>query len=733
MTANTNSKIKHGLTSTRPDEIHVEPAPVSTQQDSTVVLDCDIQTESVTPAAFKRPACLGRFKSVLEQGPESFFADRELLEGLAYVAVSDKAEYAILRSAVRSAGFKIRDFDAALKPFVGSVTKSIRGSTSRGATGGYFEQAGCICRSRQTSDGPETVDLCNFTAHIVDETVRDDGAEKSTVLGIQGTLSSGRELPRIEVPSEAFDSLSWVLQYWGADAIVWPGESRNLPSAIQALSLTGKQRRTVYTHVGWTKVNDTEVGYVHAGGIITVAKNIDGVSVALDGKLAGYSLSLATSPFDIRTAVKESLRILDVLPDHIGFPLLAGVYRAAFSECDFSLFFAGRTGTGKSEVAALAQQHFGAGMTARALPESWMSTYNALEYMAFLAKDALLVVDDFNPTGSAADIQRFHRDADRLLRGQGNNAGRQRMRADCSLRPAKPPRGLILSTGEDIPKGHSLRARMLIVEFNPGDFNLTDLTPLQDSARRGRYATSMASYLQWIADDYTEIQRSGRTLVEHWRAKVVDGEQHGRTASVVAELTAGFQMFLRFAERCGAITAIQSKSLLNRCRTALVRAAQLQTDFQRSSDPVQQFQQMLKAVVSSGRGHLASELGSQPRNPQSWGWREKTWGSEENARRDWQPQGNRIGWVVGGNLYLEPDASFAEVQRMAREQGETLPLTSQTLWKRLSEKGHLASTAKNRGTLKIRVMLEGHRHSVLHVQPGFFDEPQHSDTPTPED
>src|SRR5205807_5268138 len=103
------------------------------------------------------------------------------------------------------------------------------------------------------------------------------------------------------------------------------------------------------------------------------------------------------------------------------------------------------------------------------LPANWSSTGNALEAQAFTAKDALLVVDDFAPQGSAADVQRYHREADRLLRGQGNGAGRQRMKADATLRPAKPPRGLVLSTGEDTPRGQSLRARMLVVEVSPGD------------------------------------------------------------------------------------------------------------------------------------------------------------------------------------------------------------------------------------------------------------------------
>src|SRR5437867_2728114 len=78
-------------------------------------------------------------------------------------------------------------------------------------------------------------------------------------------------------------------------------------------------------------------------------------------------------------------------------PLLAAVYRAVLAPCDFSLHVCGHTGFFKTEVAALCQQHYGAGLDARHLPASWLSTGNALEAVAFTAKDALLVVDDFSP------------------------------------------------------------------------------------------------------------------------------------------------------------------------------------------------------------------------------------------------------------------------------------------------------------------------------------------------
>src|SRR5262249_38047330 len=146
---------------------------------------------------------------------------------------------------------------------------------------------------------------------------------------------------------------------------------------------------------------------------------------------------------------------------------------------------AGPTGAGKTALAAIPQQHFGRSFNDRNLPASWLSTGNSLEATAFVAKDALLVVDDFAPTGSHWDIQRAHKEADRVVRAQGNRAGRGRLRSDGSHRPTKPPRGLILSTGEDVPRGQSTRARMVVLELSPGDLNWDALTQAQQDGEDG--------------------------------------------------------------------------------------------------------------------------------------------------------------------------------------------------------------------------------------------------------
>ena len=269
-------------------------------------------------------------------------------------------------------------------------------------------------------------------------------------------------------------------------------------------------RRTVYGHLGWRRLGD-RWAYLHSGGAIGPDGAIEGVEVDTGSdSFLSYQLPAPPEASALADAVRASLALLELGPDTITAPVLGAVYRAPLGEpspIDFSLHLTGPTGAFKTELAALAQAHFGAAFNGRCLPASWADTANMLEKKAFLAKDAVLVVDDFAPTGTTADVQRLHREADRLFRAAGNRSGRARMRADGGSRPTYYPRGLIISTGEDIPSGQSLRARLLVLELTPGEIPAD--RPLGGAGRRGRsglLAAAMAGYLRWLAPQHRRAQ-----------------------------------------------------------------------------------------------------------------------------------------------------------------------------------------------------------------------------------
>jgi hypothetical protein len=174
---------------------------------------------------------------------------------------------------------------------------------------------------------------------------------------------------------------------------------------------------------------------------------------------------------------------------------------------------------------------------------------------------------------------------------------------------------------------------------------------------------------------------------------------------------------LRFAEAAGAIDRRRLEELWERGQAAFRTVADQQGEHQRAADPVARFTEMVATVVSSGRGHVAGVDGKEPGippSPEAWGWEEREYrsGSGEAAVAHYG-RGRKIGWVVGKELYLDPDAAYAAVVELARDQGQCYAVTAQTLFRGLKEAGLLVRTEPDRTTYP--VTLEGSRRRVLHL------------------
>jgi hypothetical protein len=348
-------------------------------------------------------------------------------------------------------------------------------------------------------------------------------------------------------------------------------------------------------------------------------------------------------------------------------------------------------------------------MNRRNLPATWSSTANALEILTFHAKDALIVIDDFAPQGSAVDVSRYHAAADRVFRAAGNHAGRIRCDSTTNLREPKPPRGLILSTGEDIPRGHSVRARLLILELSKGVITASKLTECQRDAEAGLYAEAMGAFIQRMAGRYEEVQAAFLRRVAELRAKTARSTAHARTPEIIAELQAGFEVYLEFAEECGAITSVERRQLVDRCWKALAEAAAAQEKHQAATEPTGRFLNLLRGCLASGEAHLAPRSRTQAeRWAESWGWR-------LDNHQNWLPLGHCIGWVDDVHIYLEPSVAYRVAQKAARDIGDLLPVSEHMLKKRLHEKGLLVSTDSKRETLTIRRSVAGSVRDVLHL------------------
>jgi hypothetical protein len=595
------------------------------------------------------------------------------------------------------------------------------------------DEAGRICLV--TPDGEKP--LCNFDAWIVEEALHDDGEATDTHFVIEGKLASGRPLPRIEIAASAFAGLAWVTSHWGCGAVVSAGTSNkdHLRAAIQMKSESAK-RRVIYGHTGWREI-DGAWRYLHGGGALGADGNRTDIEVNPGrGNMERYRLPDPPEGDALRQAVKASLTLVELAPDkpETGVALLAAVYRAPLAEVaaiDHALFVYGSTGVFKSEWAALGLAHFGETFSSRSIPANWHDSEADVEAKAHTAKDALIVIDDFKPVGGLSEINRFHSKADRLFRGVGNQSGRGRRTANLQQRAAYHPRGMVLATGEDLPKGQSLRARLTVVENGKGDIDRARLTEAQKAAREGRLAQAMAGYVRWLAPQLTELRAAFPAYMTELREKALAAGfagGHARTPNDYASLMAGFGLFIEFAKDIGAMTDAEGCALDTLAEQALRRLMGQQGDHQADQDEVKRFFALLSSALLSGRCHLSDYInqGAPSEHPHAWGWRIVPAETPEAGRIE-KPMGERIGWIdPHGCLYLEGESSLAVAQTLARAQGSELVISKTTLWKRIHERGLLLEIEKEGQRLRLSVQrnIAGEKHRVYRLSKAVFESEQ---------
>lgn len=359
----------------------------------------------------------------------------------------------------------------------------------------------------------------------------------------------------------------------------------------------------------------------------------------------------------------------------------------------------------KSSLAAVVQCHYGFVFRHDRLPGSWSSTANALERLLHDAANVLVTVDDYAPDShhGAADV--LARTAARVFRSAGNRSGRGRMRADLTMRPDYPPRCLILSTGEDLPPGQSILARMIVTELDRGDVDVGALANAQDRAAAGVYAQAMAGFVRWLAAD--QADRDYEAELHELRSGLM-GEP-ARVPSNVANLLLGWRTFRRFARSIG--LGADLAAIKGTVEDSLAELAGAQVSHLRTEDPARRYLSLLAAALESGAAHLADPTsGSAPSEARRYGWR------RDDDGRSW-PQGTLIGYVEDDEVYLIPLAAYGVARRLGEQTDHRLTIQDSTLRKRLHQAGHLATTEGD-GRLTVRKQWAGTERRYLHLTVG---------------
>lgn len=580
------------------------------------------------------------------------------------------------------------------------------------------------------------IPLANFSAIVAEERQYDDGIESEprTLLHAYRPRNGHIEQREVEITTPQFSGMAWVPNQLGHAYVVSAGSSvrDHLRAAIQSFS-EGMVSRRIYTHTGWREI-DGQLCYLHAGGAITAGGCREDLDVDLPDALANYHLPHPPAEEEARDAVRASLRQLRLVDDGVGAVQLCRIFGPALARwfrLDFGVFVYGRTGTLKSELAALAMAHYGAGFNARSLPENWESTENAMLLKAFSIKDALFEIDDYNPSGSTGDHQALSKKADRVFRGAANRAGRGRLTSDIRLRRSYYPRGLVSASGEDLPAGRSLRARLWVLELTPGKMDLDTLTSCQRDAREGVYAAAFAAYLRWLIQHADALATELPIRYEELRAQAgLDLRDHERIPANLAGMQLILEIVFQFIAEIGALSSDVANDWHRRCGAALVEQGIQQAGLQESSEDANRAMEMLRAAFTTGRAHVIDAGRVPASKPPATDAHLLGWRGKQHTHRDsldddrepriehrWEALGEPVGYWVepdaskdrpAPELWLSPDAVYGALARIARDQGAGALRSQHRLAKALVERGYL-TPGDGRNI--------GHRHGRRNLSP----------------
>jgi hypothetical protein len=541
-----------------------------------------------------------------------------------------------------------------------------------------------------------------------------------------GTVDDGDAGMRIWYQIRVGDLAERVLQHELADGSAWerfgdpPGSAgrKNVDLLANLVRQLATEQLPIrgYTSTGWRTTSDGRQLYLSGGASIGADGACGDLIVLLPTRLERFVLSEPPTDEARGITMRASMALLD-LPRSISVPLVGAVYLAPLRELlpgaapDFTLWIQGPSQVGKSELAALAQAHWGS-FDRQSLPANFDDTPNSLEPVLYHAKDALVVVDDRHPgAGDPSTMHNIRAVTQRLLRTVGNQSNRHRLGRNLQSQPERPIRCLAIATSESGIEGESAESRAFVVPIPPGAFALAELGPHRD--RRVFYAQAMAGYIQWLAKNWAALTRRLPIRFGELRARA-QSAGHARGAGQVAHLYLGLEVATRYAVEVGAGTAPWRRELLKEAWEILARLASEQASELLEETPVQRFVSLLADGLASHSVHLLKldDPAHPPPNADAVGWIAQLNGF--SGQTLWRPGGSCLGMVTEEAYLLYAQQTYAYLQRASRDQGRVFTVDMRTLLARLDEAGYI-TISEETGVRhrQIKVRIGGERRRVI--------------------
>jgi hypothetical protein len=565
--------------------------------------------------------------------------------------------------------------------------------------GQYTIINGAFHRVVHTRDGGEDeLPLSNFAARVIEDIFKDNGAAVSRFLRIQGRLN-GAILPVITVPEAQFETMKWPRREWGVKAQVIQSKSNADHISNSIIFSSGRvPERTIYTHTGWRDIGGVMV-YLSAGGAI----GMPGIEVELPARLARYRLPQPDG--DPRGAITKSLDMVLVAEPTVTLPAWILPYLSVlncFEDMSFTAMFTGRSGAMKSVLTALALSHFGK-FTHKTLPVNWMGTRTELEKLSFLAKDTLFAIDDYAPPADSRDARELNKTVEYMLRAFGNRQGKVRANADMTSQETFYPRGLLVTSGEQLPPpGVSRSARILPIPVKIEDFaddgeqNYYMLTTAQKDA--ALYPMAMAHYIKWIQDNWTRVGADFHNTYDKYQQLAPKKGVHLRLVESVALMQTGYCVATQFACEKGAMKESTREGSVAECWDILAALLSRQNIQITSEKPGVRFIEVLQSLLASGRAafRTRNEIG--------------VWSPAQASSGQ-----TLIGWDDFSTVYINRNEAYSVVFNHCQHMGEYFGTHPDETWQDLKALGYLEGIEKDDEPTKIK-SINGNKLRILPIK-----------------
>jgi len=541
--------------------------------------------------------------------------------------------------------------------------------------------------------------LSNFTAKVLEDLKVIEGGEYSSrIFKIRATRDEKKTT--FDIPAAQFNNLCWVPIHVGALAH-YDAKKSLVAKAIKLDSKNTIKHITAYGHTGWVEAEDGEARWIYLhkeGAIVPPGTAPFSGRIYLEGKQANRIFPKTGDPEAIREAVKRSFFLWHLYPYEVSVPVVAAAYRAALGAVNYSLYLVGPTGLGKTSFADMVSRFYGKrlGPSDRL---NFESTKNWIEREAYRLKDQIAVLDDYRGGSTEDEIMRF------IVRVAGNESGRGRMNEN-----DKPPRGLLIITGEIQPPGRSLNARLFTLRFKdePGWKDTEKFRKARRLSRDGTLPLAMAAFIEHLAPRYADLRESLEVRKEGYADQVAGLANHSRTPGIFGDLMLGVEEWLNFAWVIGAISDEEQQVYLDTAESAVSAAVIAQAPLVGSieeTDEIELVRFALKEAIKVGRAYVSGPTAA------------------EAEMGD--PSSKHLGWKLDPKgLYLIPDAVFEVTTELGIELSITVPESKESLHAKLRQSSYLLANNWNRRrkSTAIRRVIEGEERTVLRLLPKFLTE-----------